>query len=151
MFSKPENGWTDVEVFGKYIGSASYAWDVPFDTADALLRWLHGKPLDLAFDAEGSWFGLATICGRLYAFWSDIGGDNAKIEQLATDLPSAAIAKQLAQECIADLAAYLDGWAIWMGDTGQDADDRKQRLVQKIAELSEALEKLEHRTPALSP
>lgn len=150
MFSKPENGWTEVEVFGKYIGAASYTWDVPFDTADALLRWLNGEPLDLTFDAEGSWFGLATICNRLYAFWSDMGGDNAKIEQLAKDLPSAAIAKQLAQECIADLAAYLDGWAIWMGDTDQDAEDRKQMLVQKIAELSEALEKFEHRIPALS-
>ena len=150
MFSKPENGWTEVEVFGKYIGAASNTWDVPFDTAAALLRLLNGEPLDLAFDAEGSWFDLATICGRLY-IWSDIGGDNARIEQLATDLPSAAIAKQLVQECIADLATYLDGWAIWMGDTEQDAEDRKQMLVQKITELSETLEKLEHRTPALSP
>ena len=75
---------------------------------------------------------------------------NARIEQLATDLPSAAIAKQLVQECIADLATYLDGWAGWMGGTDQDAEDRKRMLVQKIAELSETLEKLEHRTPALS-
>lgn len=137
MFTKPENGWTDVEVFGKKLGCASNVWDVPIDTLCALTRWLYGEPLQLVFNAEGSWFGLVTICGRLYAFWSDEGGDNARFEQLAANLSSSDIKRQLAQECIDDMSKDIVAWGCWLDDG--DAVDAVDELEEQIETLTKAL------------
>lgn len=131
MFSKPSNGWTDIDIL-EFEGVASYLTDVPMDCLKGCIFAIKNHvPFSFFFDEEGSQGILTSYGNHTY-----IVHEMEEVQVYQIDLPFLALAREIAE----DMETYLDEWINWF--TYEDEDlERTKTLKNALVELKELLEK----------
>jgi len=129
MFTKPESGWTFLEI-GDFSERASYLTDIPNDCLDAFIYALQNNtPIVIYFDAEGWEYYL--VCSWCQAY---IILNKEKHEIITIDKNI----REIAKEFIKDIEENIDEWANW-----ECYDDKDDNQIEEIkSELKEKLLKL---------
>lgn len=158
MLSSPRAGWTEVTVFGKTYGEASYIDDVPIMTLNAFINYFSSfsngyGAFSLSYDAESYSFGLVEWNGELYAVNNT--GDTEPylcIEKIKDPenphVGARPILMKLADELLEDISENIDAWTYWdeLGiESLAEAKERRLLLWDKINVLQGLLQK--HRNP----
>ena len=145
MLSKPKHGWTEVTIFNRQLGNASYITDVPVDMLEEFIEWFigeedHRSRIHISFDAEGYEFGLFIWNGDLYSI---VQTDQAICTNLCQSKGQTTmeIMCALGRELIADIRNNMDDWVDWMDD-GRWRDYNDEKWRDYLEQDCNALERL---------
>lgn len=125
MFTKPEHGWTNLQL-GDFSQRASYLTDIPNDCLDAFIYALHNNvPAVVYFDAEGWNFHLVSSWYRSYVI---VDKDETTVYAIDKTM------FKLAKELINDIENNFDIWLGW--DMEEDyVEENKEKFKEKLNQL----------------
>lgn len=139
MLTKPRNGWTTFSLDGTSKYELSYLDDIAFEWLD---QAIHGLETMLPFCVKGFLEPSRFLC--TVSFWNchvvienderlPLTGNDVKNEYSHTSM------LEFCRFLYDDISLDIDGWASFMDYCEDDPEEKKQRLLQKLARLNELI------------
>lgn len=132
MFSRPENGWVDINI-GGYTINGSYLTDIPMDFLDSLIPSLKSNlPVSIFIDEEGIEDIICAYFDEVYIIVKD--GDEVEYKKIDMDF------NLFREDIINGIETYLNEWINWNIDEDVKVlKNRENELRTKLCIAKEYL------------
>lgn len=140
MLTKPKHGWTDFHLEGMGTYGLSYLDDIPFEWLE---QAIHGLETMLPFCVKGFLEPYRLLC--MVSYWNCyviIENEN-RVEPEEGQVGCGYSFVSMLEFCKRlhrDISADLDGWASFVDYMEEDAQQKKQLLVQQLQRLQQLIE-----------